>query len=121
VPDFLMDHRTGVDLRILFQQSDWDAYCADLKTVEPEAAHSSHPPGTWPVLCGTAWIESRWVHEWLYLGHLRDYFISLLEFTSAGPSLKEIIDRESPPPKLPTLQPPVPRPADIIRLEIEDE
>ena len=125
MPDFTTNHKGAVDIRILFEPGDWTDYCSELEDAEPGVPHGSVPPGSWPVVVATALLGSVWVHEWLYLGHLRDYFQSLLTITSKGPSLKEMKNRATPTPQPSVLQQPsVPerppeRPA--IRVDLGDD
>jgi hypothetical protein len=117
--DFLTDHRSTVDLRIFFSAAEYNEYTAELSECEPSAPHVGTPPvgARWPLVVGSALMDGHWVHSFLRLDYLRDYFVSLLFPTSSGSTLKEIKERTKPRPAAPA---PRVEPEPTVRIEIDD-
>lgn len=86
------DYLTKVDVRVFFGASDWKDYTSELdETVA--AKHMGKCPTHWPVLCATAFLNGAWVHEFMELRQLRDYFVGLVDWKRRGPSLEKICER----------------------------
>ena len=79
------------DIRVIFCLDDWNDYLGELVEVCPTLASGERGVPPCPFIVAASYRDgSGWSFAFLRLGHLRDYFKSLLDFTSAGSTIKKI-------------------------------